>query len=430
MFRQSVTEESPIYRSFWHFFNSTIIFFSAFGTFLYFQLVTGKIETDVFILFAVGVVIQFTISLSNLSYSLVFANLAPLLMTLFAIVTTNQPLDGLEQFLIIFSVYSVVSSVGNELLLAPNSITRTITFILLQANKIVAIGTVLITINNLFQGKYLFNLLAFDNLRYQNSFASTYLIINIVLLALSFFIILIQLVVRTAQLDYLILTLKQLTSWSLDKHIIEESLTTGASTVTHERRTVVIGDIRGFSNFSEKNSIKDVVTILEDIYVIIEDIIEEYGGFKPEFIADEFLTFFDDNLTAIKCSLEINHHINKYLGKYGLGMGIGIERGNVMEGVIGIGNSKKYTVIGATVNVAARLQGQAKAGEILATGRVLKSLDYIEKELVTGVKLKGVDRTITIYKIKDIVELKQKEKLLSSLSKKITGVKLIRRKKK
>jgi class 3 adenylate cyclase len=166
-------------------------------------------------------------------------------------------------------------------------------------------------------------------------------------------------------------------------------------------KTIMMGDIRGFTAFCEGTRPETVVDILEHIYTIIEDTVSGFGGAKCEFIADAFLTSFSQPEKAVDCALEISRKANMVLNQYSLGMGIGITHGPTLEGIVGGHSSKKHTLIGHTVNAAARLQGEAESGEILVTQEVAQIAAKAYRFTPRGqLSLKGITRPIAVYSAK------------------------------
>ncbi|MCS7062863.1 MAG: adenylate/guanylate cyclase domain-containing protein [Methylacidiphilales bacterium] len=206
---------------------------------------------------------------------------------------------------------------------------------------------------------------------------------------------------RAARLKSIGQTLENLTSWSLDTHIIRSAIKQSDDlphTMQPTTKTIMMGDIRGFTSFCERTPTETVVSILEKSYTIIEDTVAEFGGAKCEFIADAFLTSFTKPSAAIDCALELSRKIHTVLAPYQLGMGIGITHGPVLEGIVGGQNSKKYTLIGHTVNAAARIQGEAEAGEILATEEVIRTAKSTQLFQPLGeLQLKGITHPLKVY---------------------------------
>lgn len=141
---------------------------------------------------------------------------------------------------------------------------------------------------------------------------------------------------------------------------------------------VMFADMRGFTTFSERLSPDAVVPLLNEYFTLLTDITDAHGGTVfnmagdglmagfgvPEWhdeapgravsAAREMLANFGDLARRWKSRLDID-----------TGLGIGINAGEVIAGNVGSATHRSYTLIGDTVNVAARLSQRARAGEAL-----------------------------------------------------------------
>lgn len=130
--------------------------------------------------------------------------------------------------------------------------------------------------------------------------------------------------------------------------------------------TLLFSDIRDFTSYAEQNTPEDVVDFLNELMTIQVDAIARHGGDIDKMIGDAVLARFDGSdgvSSAISAARDIQHSIKQ--SKYPRGIGIGVYRGEVVSGAIGPESRRDYTVIGDTVNIAARLCSAAKIGEIV-----------------------------------------------------------------
>ena len=107
-------------------------------------------------------------------------------------------------------------------------------------------------------------------------------------------------------------------------------------------------------------------------------------------------------LTGIEISAGSSEIEKKFLEKYGVtvSFGIGINCGKAVVGNIGSNFRMDYTAIGDTVNTAARLEGKAKAREILITEAVYNAVkDRIDAEFVDSYQFKGKTELINVYRV-------------------------------
>jgi class 3 adenylate cyclase len=231
------------------------------------------------------------------------------------------------------------------------------------------------------------------------NFIQTYLIVNLLILILNLISSIITLFALNSKLFNIAQNLKKVCSWSLDEDILANQVLNGKAELTRQERTILFGDIRGFTKFSNTYTHKIIAFVLQDFYEIVEEVTERYSAYKPEFIADEFLTFFASPDIAVDCALELREKINEQLSPYQLSVGMGIHEGPILEGIIGGKTSKKYSIIGNAANIASRLQTQAKGNQILCSKRIKNKVKDLETGSLMKACLKGIDREFEIYSI-------------------------------
>jgi class 3 adenylate cyclase len=182
---------------------------------------------------------------------------------------------------------------------------------------------------------------------------------------------------------------------------------------THRRElTVVYLDLRGFTAFAESAEPEEVMGILHEYHAAMGRLIEEYQGTLEHFAGDGMMIFFNDPLPvenaaerSVRMALAMRERVKELTVKwrrlgYDLDFGVGISQGFATVGAIGFEGRWEYGAIGSVPNMAARLCGEAKPGEILISQRVLASVDeMIEIEAMGELTLKGFHRAVPAYRV-------------------------------
>lgn len=202
----------------------------------------------------------------------------------------------------------------------------------------------------------------------------------------------------------------------LSKKVVDEILESpnGQEIGGHRKTvTVVMSDLRGFTSLSETRDPEDMVRLLNRYLERMSKVIIEYDGMIDEFIGDAILTVFgvpdehdDDPLRAVACALAMQNalvELNNELTREGypaLEMGIGINTGSVIVGNIGSEIRAKYGIVGATVNMASRIESNTVGGEVLmgeSTYRLVK--ESVTADSPHTVMMKGLKRPLVIYPV-------------------------------
>lgn len=151
---------------------------------------------------------------------------------------------------------------------------------------------------------------------------------------------------------------------------------------------VMFADMRGFTAISERLPPAEVVALLNQFFGLLTDVTFEYDGTIFNMAGDSLLVAFgvpveqaDGPQRAIAAARQMLLKLNvlaenwKATHDIEIGLGIGINVGEVIAGNVGSASYMNYTIIGDTVNVAARLAQRARAGELLFSEAVMRSLN-------------------------------------------------------
>ena len=167
--------------------------------------------------------------------------------------------------------------------------------------------------------------------------------------------------------------------------------------------TMLFSDIRGFTTYSEKKSPQEVVENLNRILNTQTEIILKNGGDIDKYVGDEIVAMFtgeDQYKQACRSALDIQETFVNDGGTTfgGLSLGIGINTGEVILGMIGSKKRADYTFIGDNVNTASRLCDAAKPGEILlADSTYTEVADRVSIKGPFRLKAKGKDEYVKVY---------------------------------
>jgi adenylate cyclase len=186
-------------------------------------------------------------------------------------------------------------------------------------------------------------------------------------------------------------------------------------TFSGERRdvTVIFCDMRGFTPLTERLPPEEVVAALNDFYSLMIDLTVKHDGTINKFLGDAVMAIFgaptaypDHCLRAIKTALAMQEEIAKLSarrkadGKEPITIGIGISAGEAVAGTVGTENQMEYTVIGDKVNLAARLESNAKPGQILVSETTYRQVaDRVHARCLGVMNVKGKEEQVTVYEV-------------------------------
>lgn len=170
--------------------------------------------------------------------------------------------------------------------------------------------------------------------------------------------------------------------------------------------TVLFSDIRGFTQISEGMAPSDVFAELNVNIGKQLKIIEKYQGIIEKLNGDEVIAIFygpDMGDNALGCALEIIQELSEsgFVGESEMfNVGIGINTGHIYLGSLGNESFRDYTIIGNTVNIAARLCGLADKLQVLFTETTLTTIhqERYRFQPIGKKLLKGMSKPIKVFK--------------------------------
>ncbi len=161
--------------------------------------------------------------------------------------------------------------------------------------------------------------------------------------------------------------------------------------------TVLFADLSGYTAFAERMDPEAVKSLVDRALMRLGQEVERYGGTVDKYIGDNVMALFgapvaheDDAERAVRAGLGMQDAMDEV--NAGLGSGVhfelrvGINTGEVLAGAVG----KAYTVVGDTVNVAARLQSAARPGSVTVGERTMRATSTaVEYRPLEPLTLKG-----------------------------------------
>jgi adenylate cyclase len=160
----------------------------------------------------------------------------------------------------------------------------------------------------------------------------------------------------------------------VNPHVVRDLLERGGFPKSGQMRqiTVLFSDIRGFTSLSETRPPEEIVALLNRYFGRQVEVIFRHGGCLDKFIGDAIMAFWGAPLDdpqharhAVTAALEMSEALEAFrreLGEAGAAfdVGIGLNSGPAVVGLIGSENKREYTAIGDTVNLASRIEGLTK----------------------------------------------------------------------
>ena len=176
--------------------------------------------------------------------------------------------------------------------------------------------------------------------------------------------------------------------------------------------TVVFVDLRGFTSFTEMAEPEEVMGVLREYHAELGRAITTYDGTIEHFAGDGVMILFNDPMPvenhefqAIRMALVMRDSVAALTLEWkkrghALGFGIGIAGGYATIGTIGFEGRLDYGAIGTVTNLAARLCGEAKDGEILISPRTFSKVESrVEAEPLGELPLKGFHHPVFAHNV-------------------------------
>lgn len=195
--------------------------------------------------------------------------------------------------------------------------------------------------------------------------------------------------------------------------VVERLLAEGTLAHSDIRRVAVMFvDFRSFTAAARSRSPQEVVDRLDGAFAVLVEILDRHGGIVNKFLGDGFLALFGapfETENATRHAVDAAHEMLAAMTRineassWPLRIGIGLHFGEVVAGNIGSPRRKEYTVIGDTVNLAARIEGLNKQfdSQFLVSAVVRETLGNTAEDArpLGEVAIRGYDRPLAIWQL-------------------------------
>jgi adenylate cyclase len=193
--------------------------------------------------------------------------------------------------------------------------------------------------------------------------------------------------------------LRTYSEWLLGRDLLEKSISNpDALTLARQRRAVLFMDIRNFTRWSKQRPPEAVADMLNRYYHAAETALASIVAIKIKYAADEVMAVFPDAVSGVSAARNLRAEIGRLLAEEGLGAGIAVHAGPLVEGLLGNRGVRFYDVIGDTVNTAKRIESIAVAGEILVSREIRDELGNSARFAASRqVSVKGKTAPLDVY---------------------------------
>ena len=195
--------------------------------------------------------------------------------------------------------------------------------------------------------------------------------------------------------------------------VVDRLLATQSDPPSEMREVCVLFlDIRGFTAMTRQRPADQTVALLNDFFAAMIDIVDRNNGIINKFLGDGFLALFGapladpraaaNALAAGRSMLEAVERWNKERPQTPLRVGIGIHLGEAVTGTVGSPQRKEYTVIGDTVNLAARLEQLTKetGAQLLVSSAVHSATTGADGATDLGpLPIRGYDKEVRVWRV-------------------------------
>jgi len=195
--------------------------------------------------------------------------------------------------------------------------------------------------------------------------------------------------------------------------VVADSILHAQERLRGERREVVIlfADAVNFTHLSASLDAESIFDLINDLLGRLVECVHRYDGVVDKFTGDGLMVIFgapiaheSDPELAVRAALDMQRAAAEFepIARAQLGaplqIRVGIHSGPVVAGILGTQEQAAYTVIGDTVNLAARMESLAQPGHVLVSSRVYNQTRALFNFQAMGTtQVKGVDQPMAVY---------------------------------
>ncbi len=239
---------------------------------------------------------------------------------------------------------------------------------------------------------------------------------------------------RNDEIGYLINAFNTMANGLLEKNQVENAFSRFVSTKVAKQimenldgvslggkrvqATALFADIVGFTSMSERMPAEEVATLLNEYFRYINMASKLYHGTVDKYMGDCAMIVFgapevdkDHKFNAVLCAVMIQRMVDRLnmsriqQGKEAIHFRIGLNSGEMLAGNMGSDDRMQYTVVGESVNLAARLHSCAERGQVIVTDYFVKDPDVQWLVLAhrhKSIRLRGIADPVTTYVLTDV----------------------------
>ncbi len=200
---------------------------------------------------------------------------------------------------------------------------------------------------------------------------------------------------------------------------LQEQARRNALTAAETRFIVALfADVRGYTGFTEREDPRRVQSVINAYLAAFAEAVIDADGVVTKYVGDRVVALFNAPYhiehpveRALEAAVDGLHRLERLWEDPEmprLSMGVGINAGMAIVGLVGSPRRYDYDALGDVVNVASRLCDLAPAGEVYVTEAIVALLDESwEMEMVGSLALKGRREPVVTYRLKSAIALEE-----------------------